>query len=149
MLIMVPSCHKQEGTGSVRFVSIPDFSSKIHRFGSVRLGQVIFPVRHGSACAFRTRRGSVRFGSIRRVRFRPVPKLSGSVRFGRFGTVLIPSCFPVSGAAPSVSRGRGAAPPRSCRSTWDVAAFVGDKVVMLLTLSESYACRVPICAVAA
>ena len=69
----------QEGTGSVRFVSAPDFSKLI---GSVRFGQICFPVRRDSACAFRTRRGSVRFGSVRfRVRFRPVPKLNGSVRF--------------------------------------------------------------------
>ena len=47
-----------EGTGSVRFVSVPDFS-KINRSGSVRF----------------------------HVRFRPVPELNGSVRFGRFGSV--------------------------------------------------------------
>ena len=80
----------QEGTGSVRFVSVPDFS-KINRFGSVRFGKLFVPVRRGSACVFRTRRGSVRFGSVRfRVRFRPVPELNGSVRpirFGRFGSV--------------------------------------------------------------
>ena len=63
----------QEGAGSVRFVSVPDFS-KINRFGSVRFGSVrfgnrCFPVRRGSACVFRTRRGSVRFGSVRPVRF--------------------------------------------------------------------------------
>ena len=84
----------QEGNGSVRFVSVPDFS-KINRFGSVRFGNVFFPVRRGSACVFRTRRGSVRFGSVRfRVRFRPVPELNGSVRFGSAGSVrfLIPSC---------------------------------------------------------
>ena len=60
----------QEGTGSVRFVSVPDFS-KIYQFGSVRFGHLHFPVRRGSACAFRPRRGSVRFGSVRfRVLFR-------------------------------------------------------------------------------
>ena len=32
------TCIAQEGTGSVRFVSVPDFSSKIHRFGAVREG---------------------------------------------------------------------------------------------------------------
>ena len=42
----------------------------------------------GLAYVFRTRSGSVRFGSVRfRVRFRPVPELNGSVRFGRFGSV--------------------------------------------------------------
>ena len=71
----------QEGTGSVRFVSVPDFS-KIHRFGSVRFGKSCFPVRRGTACVFRTRRGS---------------GWSGSVRFG-FGSAgsirfLIPSCY--------------------------------------------------------
>ena len=83
-------CIFQEGTGSVRFGS---GHSTNHRFGSVRFGLFIVPVRRGSACAFRLRRGSVRFGSVRfRVRFRPVPKLNVSVRFGRFGSVrcLIP-----------------------------------------------------------
>ena len=61
------------------------------RFGSVRT--IIFPVRGGSACVFRTRRGSVRFGSVRFGSFpRPVPagseiKRFGSIRFGRFGSV--------------------------------------------------------------
>ena len=42
-----------------------------------------FPVRRCSPCVFRTRRGSVRFGSVRfRVRFRPVPELKGSLRLG-------------------------------------------------------------------
>ena len=90
---------KQEGTGSVRFVSVLDFS-KIHRFGSVRFGSVRFgSVRFGktnsrfdaSACVFRTCRGSVRFGSVRfRVWFRPVPEFNSlirldSVRPVRFG----------------------------------------------------------------
>ena len=51
--------HRKE---TVRFVSVPDFST-INRFGSVRFGNVCFPVRRGSACVFRIRRGSVRFGS--------------------------------------------------------------------------------------
>ena len=83
----------QEGNGSVRFVSLPDFS-KINRFGSFRFGNVFCPVRRGLACVFRTRHGSVRFGSVRfRVRFRPVPESNGSVRFGSAGSVrfLIPS----------------------------------------------------------
>ena len=58
----------QEGHGSVRFVSVPAFS-KINRFGSVRFGNVFVPVRRSSACIFRTHRGSVRFGSVRPVRF--------------------------------------------------------------------------------
>ena len=66
------------------------------RFGSVR--KIEFPGSKRFGCAFRTRRGSVRFGSVRfRVPFRPVPKLNGSVRFGRFGSagsvrLFIPSC---------------------------------------------------------
>ena len=76
----------QEGTGSFLFVSVPDFS-KSNRFGSVRFGELNFPFRRGSACVFRTRRGSVWFGSFPR----PVPagsriKRFGSVRFGRFGS---------------------------------------------------------------
>ena len=85
-------CDLQEGTSSVRFVSVPNFST-IHRFGSVRFGSVrfgkyIFPVRRGSACIFRTFRSSVRFGSVRfRVRFWPVPELHISVRFGSVWSV--------------------------------------------------------------
>ena len=79
----------------VRFGSVPDFST-IHRFGSVRFGQFVFPFRRDSACVFRTRRGSVRFGSVRfRVRFRPVPKFNGWVWFDsarpvRFGFLFLP-----------------------------------------------------------
>ena len=58
----------QEGTGSIRFVSVPEFS-KICRFASLRFGKLVVPVRRGSACVLRTRRGSVRFGSVRPVRF--------------------------------------------------------------------------------
>ena len=47
----------QEGTGSVRFVSLPDFS-KIHRFGSVRFGSFPRPNPAGSRIK---RFGSVRF----------------------------------------------------------------------------------------
>ena len=78
----------QEGTGSVRFVSVPDFS-KIHRFGSVRFGNVFLPIRRGSACVFWTSwLGPVRFCSVPRL----VPAGSGikrfsSVRFGWFGSV--------------------------------------------------------------
>ena len=66
--------------GSVRFGSGNCFS----RFDAVRPAFI------------RTRRGSVRFGSVRlRVRFRSVPELNGSVRFGSAGSVrfLIPSCL--------------------------------------------------------
>ena len=65
----------QEGNrfGSIRFSSVIK-QKTLARFGSVRFGTNIFPVRRGSACVFRMRRGSVRFGSVRfRVRFRPVP----------------------------------------------------------------------------
>ena len=66
-------------------VSVQDFS-KINRFGSLRFGKSHFPVRLGSACVVRTRRGSVRMGSVRfRIRFRPVPEFNGSVRFGSVG----------------------------------------------------------------
>ena len=72
---------------SVRLVSVPVFST-INRFGSVRVGNLVFPVRRGSAFVVR---GSVRFGSVCfRVRFRQVAELNGWVRFGRFGSV---SCF--------------------------------------------------------
>ena len=75
-------------TGRNQFGSIL-FGSGIfedHRFGSVRFGQLILPVRRGSACIFRL--GPVRLGSV------PLPvhagseiKQFGSVRFGRFGSV--------------------------------------------------------------
>ena len=72
----------QEGTGSVRFVSIRICLKSI-RFGSARFGTTHFPVPPTSACVFRTRSGSVRFGSVRfRVWFRPV--LVRPVRFGFF-----------------------------------------------------------------
>ena len=81
----------QEGTGSIRFVSVPDSFWKF--IGSVRFGSMnsFFRVQRSSACAFRTRRGSVRFGSVRfRVRFRPVPELNGLVRPVRFGFLFLP-----------------------------------------------------------
>ena len=87
IIIIITRPRVQEGTGSVRVVSVPDFSKSL-RFGPVRFGKLFVPVRRGSACVFRTRRGSVRFGSIRfRLRF---PAGSGIKRFGsvRFGSVL-------------------------------------------------------------
>ena len=78
----------QEGAGSVRFVSVPDFST-IHRFGSVRFVNICFPVRRYSACVFRTRPGSVRFGSASGSgRFQ-----NSTVRFGSAASVrfLFPS----------------------------------------------------------
>ena len=90
----------QEGTGSVRFVSVPDLS-QINRFGLVR--KIRFPglTRFGLRFSGPSWRGPVRFGSFPRT----VPagsiinELHGSVRFGsvRFGSVgsvwfLIPSC---------------------------------------------------------
>ena len=64
------------------------------RFDSFRFRtfrKLIGSVRCGSACAFRTRRGSVRFGSVPR----PVPAGSGIKRFGsvqpvRFGFSFLP-----------------------------------------------------------
>ena len=71
-------------SGSVRFGLV---RTNIHRFGSVWFGKIVFPFRRGLACVFRMRRGSVRFGSVRfGFRFRPVPKLHGSVRFGSAGS---------------------------------------------------------------
>ena len=58
---------------------------------SLRFGNLFPPIRRGSACVFRTRRGSIRFSSTRfRVGFRPVPELSGSVRPVRFGFLFPP-----------------------------------------------------------
>ena len=77
--------YTQEGHGSVRFISVPDFllrfGSEMYfsRFDAVRLAFF----RHAVA-----RSGSVRFGAASGSgRFRPVPELNGSVRFGRFGSV--------------------------------------------------------------
>ena len=72
--------------GSIRFGS--GLFEKRNRVGSLRFGQLFVPVRRSSAHVFRTRRGSVRSGSVCfRVRFRPVPEFDGSVRYGRFGLV--------------------------------------------------------------
>ena len=88
----------QEGTGSVRFVSVPDFS-KTHRFGSVRFDSVR-KKKYSRFDAVRLaffERVVARFDSVRfRVRFRPAPdriKRFGSVRFRSAGSVrfLIPS----------------------------------------------------------
>ena len=46
----------------VRFDSLW-FRTFLKLIGSVRCGKIVVPVRRGSACVFRTRRGSVRFGS--------------------------------------------------------------------------------------
>ena len=78
----------REGTGSVRFVSVPDFS-KIDRFGSVRnyvsWFDAVRPAFSGRVVA---RSGLVRFTSFPC----PVPagsriKQFGSVRPVRFGSV--------------------------------------------------------------
>ena len=84
----------QEGAGSIRFASVPDFFRKL--IGPVRFGSetnisqfdAVRPAFFGRIVA---RSDSVRF----RVRFRPVPELHGSVRFGSAGSVrfLIPSCI--------------------------------------------------------
>ena len=75
--------------GSVRFGS-GLFENSSVRFGSVRFGNFIFPVRRGSACAFWTRGGSIRFGSVPLPR--PVPADS---RIKRFGSVWFGSVRPV------------------------------------------------------
>ena len=99
----------QEGTGSVRFVSVPDFS-KINRFGSVRFGNY-FPgsTRFGLRFSDASWLGPVRFGSVPR----PVPagsgiKRFGSVRFGRFGSVSY--SFLLFRWQREVNRGPGAPP---------------------------------------
>ena len=83
----------QEGTGSVRFVSVPDFRQL---FGSIRFGletylsrfDALRPVLSGCVVA---RSASVRFGSVRFVsasgsgRFQNETVRFDSVRFGRFG----------------------------------------------------------------
>ena len=97
---LTPPPHStQEGAGSVRFVSVPDFS-KINRFGSVRFGKISFPARRCSACVFG--RVVARSGSVLFLIPRPVPagsriKPFGSVRPIRFGSAdsvrfLVSSC---------------------------------------------------------
>ena len=96
------SCRKEP----VRFDSVRLRTSR-QFIGSVRFGQICFPVRRGSACAFRTCRDSVRFGSVRfRVRFWPVPKLTDSAPLGSAGSVrfLTPSCSWVSQAGSQAAR---------------------------------------------
>ena len=84
--------------GSIRFGSGPFDKSSV-RSGLVR--KIKFLVRRGSACVFRTRRGSVWFGSVRFcVRFRPVLELNGSFRFGWAGSSV---CLAVCLAAPPAS----------------------------------------------
>ena len=78
----------QEGTGSLRFVSVLDFFSKINRFWAGSVRKNVFPGSTRFGLLFRIHRGSVRFGSVPR----PVPAGSriqrfGSVRFGRFSSV--------------------------------------------------------------
>ena len=64
----------QEGTGSVRFVSVLDFS-RINRFGSVRFGKTTISWFDAVRPVF-LKHVIVRFGSVRfRVRFQPVPEL--------------------------------------------------------------------------
>ena len=92
LVVLYPSLLYQKGTGSVRFVSIPDFS-KVHRLGSVWFRKACFPVRRGSPCAFADPSwlGSVRFVSVSGSgRFQ-----NSTVRFGSAGSVqlLIPSCY--------------------------------------------------------
>ena len=69
----------QEGTGSVRFVSVPDFST-IHRLGSVRTIICSGSTRFGPRFSDASWVGPVRFGSFRRL------VLAGS-RITRFGSV--------------------------------------------------------------
>ena len=65
----------------VRFDSFRFRTFWNHRFGSLRFEKIIVPVRCGSACVFRTRSDSVRFGSVRfRVRF-PIPSCYVALEF--------------------------------------------------------------------
>ena len=94
----------QEGAGSVRFISVPDFGSvrfdsfRFRKFvGSVRFGSenqnsLFDPVPPASFGRVAARSDSVRFC----VWFRPVPKFNGSVRFGSvwFGSVRFGSVRP-------------------------------------------------------
>ena len=75
--------------GSVRFDSVRFRTFLRQIIGSVRFGAAIhFSGSMQLGLRFSARHGSVWFGSVRfRVRFRPVPKLNISVRFGRFGSV--------------------------------------------------------------
>ena len=77
-----PPAQRQEGTGSVRFVSVPDFLTN-NRFGSVWFGNSFF-----------------RFYAVRPAFFGRVVARSGSVRFGSAGAIrfLAPSCHFLSGS---------------------------------------------------
>ena len=56
--------------------------------GLVRFGSAFCLPRFDAVRLAFSRHAVARFGSVRfRVRFRPVPELNGSVRFGRFGSV--------------------------------------------------------------
>ena len=85
----------------VRFGSVLDFS-KVHRFGSVRFGSeqsfswFDFRLHFSDA----SRRGQVRLVRFR-VRFRPVPELHGSVRFGSVRLVRLGSACSVRFLIPS------------------------------------------------
>ena len=79
-----------EGTGLVRFVSVPDFSSRINRFGSVRTKTIPGSTRFGLRFSDASWLGPIRFGSVPR----PVPAGSrinrfGSVRPVRFGFLFL------------------------------------------------------------
>ena len=81
------TCAAQEGTGSVRFVSVQDFFENTSvRLVSVRKNKISGSTQFG--LRFRTCRGSVRFGSVRFVsrfgsgRFHIKTVRFGSVRFG-------------------------------------------------------------------
>ena len=80
----------QEGTGSVRFVSVPSFLQN-HSFGSVWFGTYFFlfdAVRPALFEHVMVRPGSVRFGSaFGSGQFRNQTVRFGSVRFGRFDSV--------------------------------------------------------------
>ena len=99
--VHVASISGRNRFGSIRFGS-GLFESSSVRFGSVWFGTFSFsgPTRFGLRLSDASWLGLVRFGSIRfHIRFRPVPDLNGSVRFGSAGSVrfLATSCYPFQG----------------------------------------------------
>ena len=68
----MPDMHLcQEGTGSVRFVAVPDFEDSSVRFGSVRNDMCPGSTRFGLRCSDASWLGPVR---CFRVWFRPIPE---------------------------------------------------------------------------
>ena len=80
-------CHVTSGDERLP-ANVTEVTPGCYSMVTVTFREFIGSVRFFSENSFRTRRGSVRFGSDRfRVRFGPVPELNGSVRFGSAGSV--------------------------------------------------------------